>query len=102
MRGIRPIVLSTVPEPAPVQLILGEVLWGHIRAREAHHRDFPEIRAEGDSTEAAVGNLTLQLMRVLDTANTSLDRERLEHALADVRGSVIVAANRDGCRIPSL
>ena len=47
MTSIRPNLLGTVPEPAPVRLILGEVLWGHIRAREAHHRDFPEIRAEG-------------------------------------------------------
>ncbi len=102
MTRIRLNLSGTVSERAPVRLILGEVLWGHIRAREAHHRDFPEIRAEGGSTEAAVGNLVLQLTRVLDTAITSLDRERLECALADVRGFVIVPADRDGCRVPSL
>jgi hypothetical protein len=91
-----------VSEPAPDPLILGEVLWGHIRAREAHHRDFPEIRAEGGSTEAAVGNLALQLMRMLDTAVTSLDREWLERALADVGGFVTVAVDRDGCRVTSV
>ncbi len=48
MKSLGPHVLGTVPEPTPLRLILGEVLWGHIRAREAHHRDFPENRAEGD------------------------------------------------------
>jgi hypothetical protein len=96
MRSISPQVFGTVPEPAPDQLILGEVFWVHIRSREAHHRDFPEIRAQGGSTEDAVENLTLQLMRVLDTAITSFDREGLERALSDVRGFVTIAGDRDG------
>jgi hypothetical protein len=82
-------IMSNCSTPAmtPGQLILGEVSWGHIRASEAHHREFPEIRAEGGSPAAAVQNLANCLARVLDTAITRHDREQIENALDDIHSA---------------
>jgi hypothetical protein len=96
MASIGPDSWGTASESGTGRVILGEVLWGHIRATEAHHRDFPEVRAEGGSLEEAIRNLMLRLSRLLDTAITSLDRERLEQAVADIRGSITVAQGHDG------
>jgi hypothetical protein len=52
---------------------------------EAHHRDFPEIRAHGRSKGDALEHLTNQLVRTLDSALTAWRREALEKAIADVR-----------------
>jgi hypothetical protein len=49
-----------------------------------HHRDFPEIRAEGESPEIAARNLSNQLTRALDSALTNWRRETLERAISDV------------------
>jgi hypothetical protein len=53
-----------------------------------HHRDFPEIRAEGGSPEEAASHLINKLARVLDSALTDWRRERLDHAAADVKAFV--------------
>ena len=53
---------------------------------EAHHRDFPEIRAEGESPTAAASQLLNHLTRALDSALTDWRREAIEKAIADVRG----------------
>jgi hypothetical protein len=49
-----------------------------------HHRDFPDIRAEGESPELAARNLSNQLTRALDSALTNWRRETLQHAIEDV------------------
>ncbi len=50
----------------------------------AHHRDFPEIRAEGAAAGEAVAHLANMLTLALDTALTDWRRETLENAIADV------------------
>jgi hypothetical protein len=50
-----------------------------------HHRDFPEIRAEGESPAQAATNLANQLTRALDSALTQWRRETLGQAIADVQ-----------------
>jgi hypothetical protein len=52
---------------------------------QVNHRDFPEIRAEGESPKAAATNLSNQLVRALDSALTSWRRETIEQAIADVK-----------------
>ena len=52
---------------------------------QVHHRDFPEIRAEGETPAAAARNLSNQLARALDTALTHWRRESIGQALADVQ-----------------
>ena len=53
-----------------------------------HHRDFPEIRAEGGSPKEAASHLVNQLARALDSALTDWRRETLDDAIADVKAFV--------------
>ena len=50
-----------------------------------HHRDFPEIRAEGENPEAAATNLANQLTRALDSALTKWRRDAIEQAIVEVK-----------------
>ncbi len=53
-----------------------------------HHRDFPEIRAEGGSPKEAASHLVNKLARALDSALTDWRRETLDHAMEDVKAFV--------------
>jgi hypothetical protein len=53
-----------------------------------HHRDFPEIRAEGESPSVAGSHLVNQLSRALDSALTQWRRETVQQAIADVQAFV--------------
>lgn len=55
------------------------------QATQLHHRDFPEIRAEGESPSAAAEHLTNHLTRALDSALTRWRRDAIEQAIAEVR-----------------
>jgi hypothetical protein len=55
------------------------------QATQIHHRDFPEIRAEGESPAAAANNLTNHLTRALDSALTKWRRDAIEQAIAEVQ-----------------
>ena len=50
-----------------------------------HHRDFPEIRADGQTPLEAAEHLTKQLSRALDSALTNWRRESIQNAVADVQ-----------------
>lgn len=52
---------------------------------QVHHRDFPEIRANGETPAAAAEQLANQLTRALDSALTAWRRESIERAIAEVR-----------------
>jgi hypothetical protein len=52
---------------------------------QLHHRDFPEIRAEGNTSRAAATQLLNQLTRALDSALTNWRRDCIQNALTDVR-----------------
>ena len=53
-------------------------------ATQVHHRDFPEIRAQGSSPADAAAQLVNQLTRALDTALTKWRRDTVQQAIADV------------------
>jgi hypothetical protein len=53
-----------------------------------HHRDFPEIRAEGSSPEEAAAHLVNKLVSTLDSALTDWRRQSVDLAIADVRAFV--------------
>jgi hypothetical protein len=55
------------------------------QATRVYHRDFPEIRAEGESPADAAFHLTNHLARALDSALTDWRRQTLNQAIADVR-----------------
>lgn len=50
-----------------------------------HHRDFPEIMADGGSAEEAATHLANKLACALDTALTDWRRQTLGQAIADVQ-----------------
>jgi hypothetical protein len=52
---------------------------------QVHHRDFPDIRAEGSTPADAAAQLVNQLTRALDSALTKWRRESVEQAIADVQ-----------------
>jgi hypothetical protein len=54
------------------------------QATRVYHRDFPEIRAEGETPAVAASHLANQLARALDSALTDWRRETLDQAIADV------------------
>ena len=54
-----------------------------------HHRDFPEIRAEGQDPGSAAANLANQLTRALDSALTKWRRDAIEQAIAEVQAFAV-------------
>jgi hypothetical protein len=50
-----------------------------------YHRDFPEIRSDGETAEDAAAHLVNQLVRALDSALTPWRRESIQQAIADVQ-----------------
>ncbi len=61
---------------------------GSSSTASVHHRDFPEIRAEGGSPQEAASYLINQLTRALDSALTDWRRDRVNEAIADVKAFV--------------
>ena len=61
---------------------------GNASTARVHHRDFPEIRAEGPSPKEAAALLVHQLMRALDSALIDWRRDRVKQAIADVQAFV--------------
>ena len=57
---------------------------GSSSTASVHHRDFPEIRAEGASPKEAASLLVHQLYRALDSALIDWRRDRVNEAIADV------------------
>jgi hypothetical protein len=56
-----------------------------IHAMSAHHRDYPEVHAEGNSAQAAAKRLAELLALGLDNAPSDWRRHNLEQAIQDVR-----------------
>ena len=53
-----------------------------------YHRDFPEIRGDGQSAQEAASRLATKLKLALDTALTDWRRDTMNHAIADVEAFV--------------
>jgi len=51
---------------------------------QVHHRDFPEIRADGKTEQEAASHLVNKLSLAMDTALTDWRRQTLGQAIADV------------------
>src|SRR5579859_1896500 len=67
-----------------VMVLTGECPWHSILSTLVHHRDFPEIWAEGSTIEEGTTQLALQLQRALEGARSAWHRQTMEQALADV------------------
>lgn len=55
---------------------------------EAHHQDFPEIRAHGENPGDAASRLANQLVRALDSALTHWRRDAIQSAINDVESYI--------------
>jgi predicted RNase H-like HicB family nuclease len=51
----------------------------------AHHRDFPELRGEGETLEDAASRLADLLALTLESAPSDWRRDQIERAIEDVR-----------------
>jgi hypothetical protein len=51
----------------------------------AHHREFPEVRAEGSTPKAAAMRLADLLSLTLDSAPSDWRRQSIQQAIEDVR-----------------
>lgn len=51
---------------------------------QIYHRDFPEIRSEGNSLAEARKNLANQLTRALDSALTDWRRDLIQKTIAEI------------------
>jgi hypothetical protein len=58
---------------------------GSSSTASVHHRDFPEIHADGNSPKEAATLLIHQLTRALDSALIDWRRDRVNEAIADVQ-----------------
>ena len=56
-----------------------------VHSLSAHHRDFPEVRAEGESPTDAALRLAELLSLTLDNAPSNWRREIVQQAIEDVR-----------------
>jgi hypothetical protein len=54
-----------------------------VRTTHVHHHDFPEVRAEGESTAAAGMNLANRLDRALDNTPSDYRRAVVTQATAE-------------------
>jgi hypothetical protein len=58
------------------------------QSASVHHRNFPEIRAEGETPAVAATYLANQLTRALDSALTPWRRDTIGKAIADIEAFV--------------
>jgi hypothetical protein len=70
----------------PKQVLVTEGETAH--AFQVHHRDIPELHADGETPVAAARNLAQDLTRELEGVVDNPRREPFERALADVRGFI--------------
>jgi hypothetical protein len=68
-------------DEGPVFVMIGATA----NANRVYHRDFPEIRADGETPAIAATHLVNHLTRALDSALTHWRRESLTQAVADVQ-----------------
>jgi quercetin dioxygenase-like cupin family protein len=74
----------------PEKVVLTDALCAchAVHTLHAHHRNFPDVHVEGQTPGDAAVQLADRLLRVLDTVNTTAQREQVEQALADVRAFI--------------
>ena len=79
--------MSTVTRPDPSRVIIcTEQRNRHApRSSCAHHRDFPEIEAEGDMPKDAAEQLAVRRTSAPDNVGSDYHRAQIARAIADVQ-----------------
>jgi hypothetical protein len=70
---------------SPVVVSVGLCECHAVERTEVHHRNFPELHAEGESTADAAAHLTNLLLRELDSAESCYRRTPFEEAIQEVK-----------------
>jgi hypothetical protein len=68
-----PIVIDSIPSDC-----------GTMQLLRIHHRDWPEVHAEGKSVDEAARNLILQFEKNVDSSIDRWQKKRFEAAMRDV------------------
>jgi hypothetical protein len=71
--------------PSRVIATVGECACHSVHTTQVHHRDFPEIWAEGSTVLEGATQLHRHLGRALDSARSQWHRTAIELALVDVQ-----------------
>jgi len=71
--------------PSQVIVLTDDDQCALLHGLSAHHRDFPEVRAEGSSPKAAAARLAELLSLSLDCTPSDWRRQSVQQAIADVR-----------------
>jgi hypothetical protein len=74
--------------PSQVVITTEDLKWPAVHASFAHHRDFPEVRGEGESPADAAARLVDQLSAALDNAPSDWRRQGIRRAIEDVQAFV--------------
>lgn len=75
----------------PTQIIVTTEVWvGHpVSTIHAHHRNFPEIQAEGETPLAAAAELAHQLQQALEGVSDPWHRSTVVQAMEDLQAFVL-------------
>jgi hypothetical protein len=73
-----------IPDTGRVIVKTGDPLSVSGHCFVVYHREFPEVRGEGDSPEHAAARLVESLTRTLDSAPSDWRRGILERAIEDI------------------
>lgn len=68
-----------------VSVCVGQCECHAVSNTQVHHRDFPELHAEGESAAVAADRLEILLRRAYDDAPSDYRRDAIAQALHDVR-----------------
>ena len=74
-----------ISDPSQVISTTGDYAFRSLRAVSVYHRNFPEVRGEGNTPEDAAARLAALLSRTLDNVSSDWRRDILERAIEDVR-----------------
>jgi hypothetical protein len=75
----------------PTQIIVTTEVWAGqpVTTLHAHHRDFPEIQAEGETALAAAAELEHQLRQALEAVSDPWHRGNVVRAIEDLQAFVM-------------
>jgi hypothetical protein len=80
-----PLLEDSSPERTSMIVVNESFMDEGIPTRYVHHREFPEIRGEGETTTQCVLRLSHQLDRAREHARESWQKEAVEQAIQDVK-----------------
>jgi hypothetical protein len=82
---VDPMPTDAPPNPGQVVICNERNIRHGVHSTCAHHRDFPEIEAEGETPRRAAEQLSARLISALDNIGSDWHRAHITRAIADVQ-----------------